>query len=353
MYLNFTALEHHEIYMQRCLDLAKLGARNVAPNPMVGAVLVYDDTLIGEGYHMEFGKAHAEVNCINSVANIHQHLIEKSTLYVSLEPCHHVGKTPPCTSLIIEKKIPKVVIGCLDPFEKVNGSGKLFLEENGVTVIASVLEKAAKDLNKRFICFHQNKRPYVVLKWAQTNNGKIGVTNQRIPISNNISNVLVHQWRTEEMGIMVGTQTVLIDNPHLTARLYPGKNPIRICIDNNLRIPADANIFDTSSETIIYNEKIEEVREHVSFVQLKKEDGISKILEDLHHRNIQSILVEGGAKLLQSFIDAGTWDEARVITNKELFISEGVDAPILKDALFCKKTFQQQDEIGYYKHKKI
>ncbi len=336
--------------MQRCLDLAKLGAQTVAPNPMVGAVLVYEDVVIGEGYHMQFGQPHAEVNCLNHVAAHHQHLIEKSTLYVSLEPCHHVGKTPPCTSLIIEKKIPTVVIGCLDPFEKVNGSGKWYLEENGVKVITGILESEAMDINKRFICFHQHKRPYILLKWAQSNNRKIGNAVERIPISNDISNLLVHKWRTEEMGIMVGTQTVLTDNPQLTARLYPGKNPIRIVIDKSLRIPKAAHIFDTNATTIVFNEKINKVQQHVSFIQMDAMSGLKNILDVLYHRNIQSIMVEGGAQLLQSFIDEGFWDEARVITNRNMYISEGVDAPFLTHANCWKQSKFQQDEITYFKH---
>jgi diaminohydroxyphosphoribosylaminopyrimidine deaminase/5-amino-6-(5-phosphoribosylamino)uracil reductase len=210
--------------MRRCFELAKQGEGNVAPNPMVGAILVFNDLIIGEGYHSEFGKEHAEVNCINSVANEHLHLINQSTLYVSLEPCSHFGKTPPCTNSIIEKKIPKVVIGCQDSFLKVDGRGIETLRTAGVEVVCPILEKEALDLNKRFFTFHTKHRPYIILKWVQTANEMIAQNNySRLLISHETTNRQVHKWRSEEASILVGTTTALLDNPSLTNRLWPGK----------------------------------------------------------------------------------------------------------------------------------
>ena len=236
--------------MTRCLQLAQLGAGNVAPNPMVGAVLVYEEKIIGEGYHRKYGEAHAEVNCINSVKESNRELIEKSTLYVSLEPCSHYGKTPPCSDLIIQNKIKKVVIGCQDIYKEVSGKGILKLRNAGVEVISGVLEKESVDLNKRFFTFHQKFRPYIILKWAQTANTKIGSTNERILISNEYTNRLVHKWRSEEAAVLVGTNTAVQDDPFLTTRLWKGKNPVRIVIDKELKLPPSLNIFDTNSQTI-------------------------------------------------------------------------------------------------------
>ena len=218
-----------EKYISRCLQLAKLGAGNVAPNPMVGAVLVHNHIIIGEGYHKQFGEAHAEVNCINSVIAEQKSLIEKSTMFVSLEPCSHFGKTPPCSNLIIQQKIKKVVIGCRDIYEEVDGKGIERLRNAGVEVVTGILENESKELNKRFFTFHQQKRPYIILKWVQSANGKIGSENERIFISNNYSNRLVHKWRSEEAAILVGKNTVLIDDPALTTRLWKGKKSCKNC----------------------------------------------------------------------------------------------------------------------------
>src|SRR5215207_8983700 len=225
-----------EIYMHRCLELARLGSGSVAPNPMVGAVLVYKDMIIGEGYHQQYGEAHAEVNCLNSVRPEHQHLIEQSTLYVSLEPCAHYGKTPPCADLIIQKKIPEVVVGCCDPFIQVNGKGIEKLQSAAVNVTIGVLEEECKQLNKRFFGFHTVQRPYVILKWAQTADGKVaGNDYGRKRISNQQTNRIVHKWRSEETTVVVGTNTALYDDPALTTRLWAGKNPVRIVVDMHMR----------------------------------------------------------------------------------------------------------------------
>ncbi|MEN9571222.1 MAG: bifunctional diaminohydroxyphosphoribosylaminopyrimidine [Bacteroidota bacterium] len=323
-----------EQYMQRCLQLALLGAGTVAPNPMVGAVLVYNDTIIGEGWHQQYGQAHAEVNCLHSVTDNNRALINKSTLYVSLEPCAHFGKTPPCTDLIIANKIPTVVIACTDQNIQVNGKGISRLKAAGINVITGVLENEAMALNRRFFTFNTQARPYIILKWAQSSDAKIAgaVNTARLHISNNVSNRLVHQWRSQEAAIMVGTNTALYDNPSLTTRLWPGKNPARILLDSNLRIAAAHQLLDDAAPTIVFNSKKEGQEGNINFCKIAFDQTmLPTLLAKLHTLNIQSVLVEGGARLLQSFIDAGYWDEARVIVNTTLVVGEGVAAPVLKN----------------------
>ena len=336
--------------MRRCFELAKQGKGKVAPNPMVGAILVFNDSIIGEGYHNEFGKEHAEVNCINSVADEHLHLINQSTLYVSLEPCAHFGKTPPCTNLIIEKKIPKVVIGCQDSFLKVDGKGIEAMRKAGIEVIGLVLEKEALDLNKRFFTFHAKLRPYIILKWAQTANEMIAHhTDNRLLISSESTNRQVHKWRSEEASILVGTTTALLDNPSLTNRLWPGKSPIRLVIDRNLSIQSTAHLLDGSVKTIVFNSiKQEEVGAILYYKILGNKSWVVQISEALYQMNIQSLMVEGGAKLLQSFIDENYWDEARVITNTEMEVTEGLKAPILSNAEKYFSETIENDLIQYY-----
>jgi diaminohydroxyphosphoribosylaminopyrimidine deaminase / 5-amino-6-(5-phosphoribosylamino)uracil reductase len=336
--------------MHRCLQLAKLGAGCVAPNPMVGAVLVHDNKIIGEGYHEKYGEAHAEVNCINSVADAFKHLVSESTLYVSLEPCSHFGKTPPCTDLVINNKIPNVVIGCRDSFEAVNGSGIQKLKDAGINVVTGILEKEALELNKRFFTFHREQRPYIILKWAQSNNLKIaGPGYKRVQISNELTNRLVHKWRSEEAAIMVGTNTALHDDPSLTTRLWPGNNPVRIVIDKYLKLPSRLKLFDQSAQTIIINTvRMEEDGNNIYYRTGENEDMIAAVLSILKQRNINSLIVEGGAVLLQSFIDAGCWDEARVITNKSLFIEDGIDSPVLKDNTLNDRQQILSDELCFY-----
>jgi diaminohydroxyphosphoribosylaminopyrimidine deaminase/5-amino-6-(5-phosphoribosylamino)uracil reductase len=337
--------------MRRCFELAKQGEGNVAPNPMVGAILVFNDLIIGEGYHSEFGKEHAEVNCINSVANEHLHLINQSTLYVSLEPCSHFGKTPPCTNSIIEKKIPKVVIGCQDSFLQVDGRGIETLRTAGVEVVCPILEKEALDLNKRFFTFHTKHRPYIILKWAQTANEMIAQNNySRLLISHETTNRQVHKWRSEEASILVGTTTALLDNPSLTNRLWPGKNPIRLVIDSNLKIQATAHLLDGSVQTIVFNSlRQEQVGAILYYKILGNKSWVLQITEALYQMNIQSLLVEGGATLLQSFIDENYWDEARVITNTEMEVPDGLKAPRLKNAEKYTCETIEKDLIQYYR----
>lgn len=343
-------MTNDELYMQRCLQLAQLAAGHTAPNPMVGAVLVHDGVIIGEGYHKQYGGPHAEVNCINSVAEEHKHLIPSSFIYVSLEPCAHYGKTPPCADLIIRNKIPKVVVGCRDPFKQVDGKGIEKLVNAGIDVTVGVLEKECRQVNRRFFTFHTQHRPYVLLKWAQTGDGKIAsYSEERLLISNDISNKLVHKWRSEEAAILVGTNTALMDNPSLTNRLWSGKSPIRLVIDMDLRLPKHLQLFNGEVKTIVFNSIKHEESERVSHYQVTEDVSmVHQILNACYQNNIQSIMVEGGAKLLQSFIDEGMWDEARVITNTQLFIGEGLPAPALSNFNLTNSEELYTDTINYF-----
>ncbi len=348
--LIFTPVNIHEVYMGRCLSLAEKGLGHVSPNPLVGAVLVYDDKIIGEGYHQTFGKAHAEVNCINSVENENLHLVKDSILYVSLEPCNHYGKTPPCTDLILQHQIKKVVVGCRDVHSIVNGTGIQKLINAGVDVIEGVLQKEAINTNRRFFTFHNQKRPYIILKWAQSNNKKIsGSDKSRVKISNEITDRLVHKWRSEEDAIMVGTNTVIFDNPELTTRLFPGKNPLRIFIDKKLRVDKSSNILNDASLTLIFNclkETTDETNSYLIFDENK--NFIQQLNQILYKKNVQSVLIEGGANLLNSFIQEDAWDEARIITNEQLLISQGTDAPNFIKNKFVKSEVMNNDRIDYF-----
>ena len=337
-------------YMSRCIQLAKLGVGNVAPNPMVGSVLVYENKIIGEGYHKKYGEAHAEVNCVNSVLPENKILIEKSTMYVSLEPCSHFGKTPPCSDLIIRNKIKKVVIGCKDSYEEVAGRGIQKLQDASVDVVVGVLENECRDLNQRFFAFHEKRCPYIILKWAQSANGKIGaVNNKRILISNDYSNRLVHKWRSEEAGILIGTNTALADDPYFTPRFWPGPKPVKIIIDKDLKLPSTLKIFDEKTKTIIFNNAKNSDEQNLQFIKPETHDFLKGMLDCLYELNIQSILVEGGSKTLQSFIDAGLWDEARIITNEKIVIENGIAAPEIKGFKLIQQEQYLSDRIDYYK----
>ncbi len=373
-----------QLYMLCCLKLASLGAGYVAPNPMVGALLLYKNSIIGEGYHQEYGKAHAEVNCINSVTIEDKNLIRSSTLYVTLEPCAHYGKTPPCTDLIIQYQIPKVVIGCRDPFDEVNGKGIELLRNAGIDVTVGVLQDECKQLNKRFFTFLTKHRPYIILKWAQTVNGKIAAsgkkgtvstandktsepastnfkTTERLFISNEFTNRLVHKWRSEEAAILAGTNTVLCDDPELSNRLWTGKNPIRLIVDMDLRLPLSLKIFSGHQSTIIFNTLKYDEDPNLSSAHLGSGEEmlyfygvtedvsiVPQILNGCYQKNIQSILVEGGAQLLQSFIDEDRWDEARIITNETLHIEKGLAAPELSNCKIFHTEKIFSDSIRYY-----
>ena len=352
----------HQQYIERCIELARRGAGSVAPNPMVGAVLVHNNRIIGEGWHQQYGQTHAEVNCIASVKEADKSFISQSVLYVSLEPCSHFGKTPPCTDLIIRNKIPKVVIGCRDPFKEVDGRGIEKLKAAGIEVVPGVMEQECKELNKRFFTFHTKQRPHIILKWAQTADGFMASPNpsagggsapqrQRLLISNAYSNRLVHQWRSEEAAILVGTNTALADDPELTNRLWPGKSPVRLVADMNLRLPASLKLFDGSIKTIVFNAVKQEEKENLLFYRLEKNKKfIPQLLKALYKLNILSVLVEGGATLLQSFIDEGAWDEARIIENGELSIGNGLTAPVLPGAVKVEEMNLLSDKISIFKY---
>lgn len=337
--------------MQRCIQLAMAGAGYVAPNPMVGAVLVHEGRIIGEGYHRQYGGPHAEVHCVNSVKEEDRHLIPRSVMYVSLEPCAHFGKTPPCADLIIEKKIPQVVIGVRDPFKQVDGKGVEKLQAAGVQVTMGVLESDCKSLNKRFITFHKHHRPYIILKWAQTANGKIAgeAGAERLLITNEFTNRLVHKWRSEEAAILVGTNTALFDDPALTTRLWNGPNPVRLVVDMNLRLPSSLQLFNRQVRTIVFNGLQQEEKDNLLYYQVTRDVNlVHQLVHALYQLKIQSVLVEGGAQLLQSFIDEGLWDEMRVITNNEQVAPQGLPAPRMQTGRLLQQETLYSDTLQYF-----
>lgn len=315
-------MQDFELYIRRCLQLAKLGEYYVAPNPMVGAVLVGSgDVILGEGWHMQYGGAHAEPNCLRNAEDNHPEGIDYKhcTLYVNLEPCSHYGKTPPCAELIINKGIGRVVIGCLDPNPQVAGQGVSMLKDAGIKVHVGILEDECRALNKRFICLHENRRPYVILKWAQTADGYIDERRKSgnpLVISTPLMKQLVHQQRAENMAIMVGTRTVLMDNPRLLTTHWSGRNPIRVTMDRHRILSPDYNIFSSDSETIVYHDNTD----------------WKTMLTDLASRNIHSVLVEGGATFLNSIIASQVYDEVHIEISNE-YMGEGklgVEAPHYK-----------------------
>ena len=344
----------HEKYIRRCIELAKNGFGTTYPNPMVGSVIVYNDTIIGEGWHKKAGEPHAEVNAVRSVKD--KSLLKKATIYVSLEPCSHFGKTPPCCDLIIENKIPNVVVGTVDPNEKVAGNGIRKLVEAGANVVVGILEDECNELNKRFFTFHQKKRPYIILKWAESLDGYLAPekeTNQErrpVWITNTFSRQLVHKWRSEEQAILVGTQTVIDDNPKLNVRDWSGNNPIRVVLDQNNRISKDSFVFDGSVKTIIFTKSdITISTENILFEKIEfNKNTIENILSVLYQHQIQSIIIEGGKQTLQSFIDKNIWDEARVFIGKNTF-EKGTKAPELKKKNEAK-TYIQNDELIYIRN---
>lgn len=318
--------------MRRCLQLASLGCGHVAPNPMVGAVVVHEGRIIGEGYHRCYGKPHAEVNAIASVAD--ESLLPQSTLYVSLEPCSHYGKTPPCAELIVAKRIPRVVVGCLDPFPAVSGRGVARLREAGIEVVTGVLEAECLALNRTFMTFQTRHRPFVTLKWAQSSDGFIDRLREpgepAARISDDVSAVWVHRLRAEADAILVGTRTAIADNPSLTTRLWPGRSPLRIVLDEHARVPADRQLFTDGLPTLVVTGPETDypvLSPSVEVVHLPFGEAlIPALLDELYRRRLQHLVVEGGAALLQSFIGAGHWDEARVETGP-LVLEQGVAAP--------------------------
>ncbi|MFV8226626.1 bifunctional diaminohydroxyphosphoribosylaminopyrimidine deaminase/5-amino-6-(5-phosphoribosylamino)uracil reductase RibD [Christiangramia aquimixticola] len=333
----------HEKYINRCIQLAQNGLGTTYPNPLVGSVVVHNNMIIGEGWHQQAGKAHAEVNAINSVKN--KDLLKDATIYVSLEPCSHYGKTPPCSDLIIAHGIKKVVIGSIDPFAKVAGRGIKKLMDAGCEVRVGVLEKQCRELNERFFTFHTEMRPYIILKWAQTGDNFIAPINQPnarpVWITNRFSGQLVHKWRSEESGILVGTNTALKDNPSLTVRKWTGNHPVRLVLDRELKISKEFSLYDNTVKTIIITEKkTEEGSGNTIFEQIDfSQDLVKAITEICYKYEIQSLIVEGGRYTLQQFIDSGTWDEARIFTGNKRF-EKGIPAPELIGTLNKQYSIQ-------------
>jgi diaminohydroxyphosphoribosylaminopyrimidine deaminase/5-amino-6-(5-phosphoribosylamino)uracil reductase len=336
-----------ERFMRRAIELAQKGKGSVSPNPMVGCVIVCDDEIIGEGYHQSCGGPHAEVNAIHSVHD--QALLQKSSLYVTLEPCSHHGKTPPCADLIIEKKLRRVVIAVQDPFEQVSGSGIEKLRKAGIEVETKFLETESREMNRRFLTFHEKKRPYVILKWAETSDGFIAqIGGEPQWISNTYSRQLVHKWRSEEDAILIGKNTALLDDPELTTRDWTGKNPIRILLDSQLSVPDGRRIFNQEAKTIILNHKKSAEMRHLSWVKISSVDA-SEVLKKLHDLEIQSVIVEGGTKVLNNFIQNNCWDEARIFQSDHVF-TQGIKAPQL-DKMTDEKFFIEKDQLKIIKQK--
>lgn len=337
-------------YMSRCIALARGGAGSVAPNPMVGAVIVHKGKIIGEGFHRKYGEAHAEVNAIASVRD--ESLLREATLYVSLEPCSHYGKTPPCAELIVGKRIPRVVVGCLDPFPEVSGRGVRMLREAGVEVVTGVMEEEARELNRAFMTFQEKKRPYICLKWAQSADGFIdklrtSPEEPAVMLSSPKTRRMVHRLRSEVAAIMVGTQTALLDNPSLTVRHWVGDSPVRVVLDRTLRIPSHYHLLDGSVKTLLFTEKEAVSRENVEYVTIDfNRSVLPQVMHELYVRGLNSLLVEGGAMLLNSFINEGLWDSILVETAPISLVS-GVRAPDLGKAaaLSLVETKKVDDHI--------
>jgi len=342
-------LSPDELYMQRALDLAQLSRGSVSPNPLVGCVIVHNNVIIGEGRHEKYGEAHAEVNAIASVKD--QSLLKGSTVYVNLEPCSHFGKTPPCADLLVKHQVKKVVIANIDPNPLVSGKGIQKLKDAGIEVTTGVLESKGLELNKRFFSFLSKKRPYIILKWAETADGFIARENFDSKwISNEHSRQLVHKWRSEEDAVMVGTATALHDNPALTVRDWSGRNPTRIVLDRYNRLPKTLTLFDGQQQTICYTVSKSEAQKNFEFVKLNESSFQQSLLDDLAKRNIQSVIIEGGTTTLQQFINHDLWDEARIFTSDKEFVS-GIPAPQFNGNLTATESVFN-DTLAFYTPKK-
>ncbi len=334
------------LFMQRALDLAERGKGAVRPNPLVGCVLVHEGKIIGEGYHEQYGGPHAEVNAIASVTD--PELFATATAYVSLEPCSHYGKTPPCANLLIEKGIKSVIVATLDPNPLVAGKGVKLLEEAGISVQVGLLEREARWQNRRFFCQQEKHRPYLILKWAQTQDRFIARQNFDSKwISNSQSRQLVHQWRSEEQAILVGKNTALQDNPRLNVRDWTGSDPLRVVLDSKLELPADLHLFDQQIPTLCYNLLKSEKLTNLEWVKLPQ-ISLEALLADLHARQIQSVLIEGGTQTLSQFLAAGLWDEARVFTAPIQF-ERGIAAPKLTQTP-AESHAIGEDQLDIYYH---
>lgn len=337
-----------EKYIRRCIELASNGLCNAAPNPMVGAVIVHNGRIIGEGYHARCGEGHAEVNAIRSVKD--ESLLKESTIYVSLEPCSHYGKTPPCADLIISKGIPRVVVGCIDPFSQVSGRGIQKLKNAGIDVTVGVLEEECKNLIKRFVTFNTQKRPYITLKWAESADGFIDIKRENgspVVLSTPITSMYVHKQRAEHKAILVGRRTALLDNPSLTTRNWYGANPLRLVIDRTLLLPSHLKLFDHSTPTLVFTEKEKANEANLDYITIDfSKDILPQILTVLYERKIQSLLVEGGTTLLQSFIDSELWDDIYV-EHSEKILNDGVKSPTIPIGI--RKQYESRDKI-YVSH---
>jgi diaminohydroxyphosphoribosylaminopyrimidine deaminase/5-amino-6-(5-phosphoribosylamino)uracil reductase len=334
------------LYMERALELAALGREWVSPNPMVGCVIVHDDKIIGEGFHQKFGEPHAEVNAVNSVED--QSLLPESTVYVTLEPCSHYGKTPPCAELLIKHKVKKVVICNEDPFPKVAGKGIQMLKDAGIEVVTGLLSEKGEELNKRFLKANRTGLPYIILKWAETADGFISnADGSPVKISNTTTDVTVHRWRAEEDAILVGKNTVISDNPRLNVRYWiDGKNPVRVILDSSLELSREHHVFDGSQKTFVFNSVLPKVEDTVEFIQ---SNNLVDILKELKTRGINSVLVEGGLKVHESFISQGLFDEIRVIKSPKI-LNQGISAPILPRHILLDKNIRiLDDQIFFFK----
>jgi len=329
-----------ELFMLRALELARFGIGKVSPNPQVGCVVVHDGKIIGEGWHQKYGGPHAEVNAIRSVKD--KSLLSQATVYVNLEPCAHFGKTPPCADMLIAERVRKVVVANVDSNPLVGGKGLAKLQAAGIETVVGVLAEQARELNKRFFTFVEKKRPYIILKWAQTADGFIARSNFDSKwISNEYSRQLVHRWRSEEDAILVGSGTAAHDNPSLTVRDWSGRNPVRIVIDRNLKLPYTLHLFDSSVPTLCYNLVQQKTESNTTWIKLDEDQFLEKLLADLYARNIQSLIIEGGAQTLSTFLNQNLWDEARVFKARQSFGS-GIAAPIFQGGL--KETLDVMDD---------
>jgi diaminohydroxyphosphoribosylaminopyrimidine deaminase/5-amino-6-(5-phosphoribosylamino)uracil reductase len=349
-------MDVHERYMSRCLQLARHALGHAAPNPMVGAVLVHDGRIIGEGRHRYCGGAHAEVECLDSVTPEDRTLIPASTLYVSLEPCAHQGRTPPCADRIVREGIRRVFVGCRDPFALVDGRGIERLRSSGVDVTCGVLAQESERLSIRFLRFHLDRRPYVILKWAQSQDGMVaGPGGKPLRISSPSTDRLVHLWRSQESAIFVGSGTARIDDPRLTARIPGGRNPLRVVVDRHLALPRHLHLFDAEAPTLVCNLHREGEKGNLSYARLADApDLLPGLLDNLHRRQVQSILVEGGVQWLRSFLDSGLWDEARVITAMHTRIPGGLPAPQASWPGGPDRTLRSgNDRIDFHTHPRM
>ena len=337
-------MTNDEKYMLRCVELARNALCTAAPNPMVGAVIVCRGRIVGEGYHVHCGQGHAEVNAIASVKD--ESLLKESTLYVSLEPCSHYGKTPPCADLIVRKGIPRVVVGCVDPFPLVAGRGIRKLREAGVEVTVGVLEAECRELIRRFVTFHTERRPYITLKWAESADGYLDVrreAGQPVVLSTPLSSVYVHRQRAEHKAILVGTRTALLDNPSLTVRHWYGADPLRLVIDRRLELPDSLRLFDGTVPTCVFTECEQASRPGVEYVRTDfSQDILPQVFRYLYDRQLQSLLVEGGSRLLQSFVDGDWWDELYV-EYSSVVLGDGVPAPSVPSG--CRQEFLCRDGV--------